>query len=110
MESAPKLKVVGRHDIGLENIDLDAATDKGIQVVNTPNASDEPVAEDFFGSAIMLSKMLKKVDLELREGRWKACYQYIGKELHGKTLRILGFGESARLDTIEVILHFRLPK
>ena len=92
MESAPKLKVIGRHGVGVENIDLEAATEKGIWVVNTPDANDLSVAEHFFGLALILSKMLKKADVALREGRFEVRYQYIGKELHGKTLGILGFG------------------
>ena len=92
MEAAPRLKVIGRHGVGVENVDLEAATERGIWVVNTPDANDISVAEHFFGVALMLSKMLKKGDLALREGRWEARYQYIGKELHRKTLGILGFG------------------
>jgi D-3-phosphoglycerate dehydrogenase len=92
MESAPKLKVVGRHGVGVENIDLEAATERGIWVVNTPDANDVSVAEHFFGLALMLSKMLKKGEMALREGRFEARYQYIGNELHGKMLGILGFG------------------
>jgi D-3-phosphoglycerate dehydrogenase len=92
MDSAPKLKVIGRHGVGVENVDLEAATEKGIWVVNTPDANDISVAEHFFGLALILSKMLKKADVALREGRFDVRYQYIGKELHGKTLGILGFG------------------
>ncbi len=92
IESAPKLKVIGRHGVGVENIDLEAATEKGLWVVNTPDANDASVAEHFFGLALMLSKMLKKGEMALKEGRWEARYQYIGNELHGKTLGILGFG------------------
>jgi len=92
MDVAPKLKVIGRHGVGIENIDLEAATEKGIWVVNTPDANDISVAEHFFGLALILSKMLKKADVALREGRFEARYQYIGKELNGKTLGILGFG------------------
>ena len=92
MEFAPKLKVIGRHGVGVENVDLQAATEKGIWVVNTPDANDISVAEHFFGLALILSKMLKKADIALREGRFEARYQYIGNELHGKTLGILGFG------------------
>ncbi len=92
IEGAPKLKVVGRHGVGVENIDLDAATERGIWVVNTPNATDASVAEHFFGLAIALSKRLKKGETALREGRWEARAQCIGKELHGKALGILGFG------------------
>jgi len=96
MDSAPKLKVIGRHGVGVENIDLEAATEKGIWVVNTPDANDTSVAEHFFGLALMLSKMLKKADIALHEGRFEARYQYIGRELHGKTLGILGFGKIGR--------------
>jgi D-3-phosphoglycerate dehydrogenase len=96
MESAPRLKVIGRHGVGVENIDLEAATEKGIWVVNTPDANDISVAEHFFGLALILSKMLKKADIALREGRFEARYQYIGNELHGKTLGILGFGRIGR--------------
>jgi D-3-phosphoglycerate dehydrogenase len=92
MEGASRLKVIGRHGVGVENVDVEAATEKGIWVVNTPDANDISVAEHFFGLALMLSKMLKKGEIALREGRWEARYQYIGNELHGKTLGILGFG------------------
>jgi D-3-phosphoglycerate dehydrogenase len=92
MESALRLKVVGRHGIGVENIDLQAAAELGIWVVNTPDANDQSVAEHFFGLALMLSKMLKKADIAVREGRWEARYVHIGRELKGKTLGILGFG------------------
>jgi D-3-phosphoglycerate dehydrogenase len=96
MESAPRLKVIGRHGVGVENIDLDAAAEKGIWVVNTPDANDISVAEHFFGLALILSKFLKKADIALREGRWEARYECIGRELHGKTLGILGFGRIGR--------------
>ncbi len=93
IDSAPRLKVIGRHGVGVENIDLEAATEKGIWVVNTPDANDLSVAEHFFGIALILSKMLKKGEKAFREeGRWEVRYQYIGNELHGKTLGILGFG------------------
>jgi D-3-phosphoglycerate dehydrogenase len=96
MESAPHLKVIGRHGVGVENIDLEAATERGIWVVNTPDANDISVAEHFFGLALILSKILKKADIALREGRWEVRYEYIGRELHGKTLGILGFGRIGR--------------
>ncbi len=93
MDHAPKLKVVGRHGVGVENIDIEAATDKGIWVVYTPDANTLSVAEHFFALAIMLSKMIRKGERAFREERrWEARYQYIGNELHGKTLGILGFG------------------
>ena len=92
MDGAPKLKVVGRHGVGVENIDLEAAAEKGIWVVNTPEANDLSVAEHFFGLALMLSKRLPEGNLALREGRWPSRHECIGNELHGKTLGIIGFG------------------
>jgi D-3-phosphoglycerate dehydrogenase len=96
MEVAPKLKVIGRHGVGVESIDLEAATEKGVWVVNTPDANNISVAEHFFGLALILSKMLKRADIALRQGRWGARYEYTGNELHGKTLGILGFGRIGR--------------
>jgi len=93
IESAPRLKVIGRHGVGVENIDLKAATEKGIWVVNTPDANSISVAELFFGFALMLSRSFKEGDLALREGRWEARNLHIGRDLHGKTLGILGFGQ-----------------
>lgn len=92
IESAPRLKVIGRHGVGVENIDVQTATERGIWVVNTPDANDLSVAEHFFGLALMLSKMLMKGEKALKKGQWEARYQYIGRELHGKTLGIIGFG------------------
>jgi D-3-phosphoglycerate dehydrogenase len=54
------------------------------------------VAEHFFGLTLILSKILKKADIALREGRWAVRYEYIGRELHGKILGILGFGRIGR--------------
>jgi D-3-phosphoglycerate dehydrogenase len=96
MESATKLKVIGRHGVGVENIDLEAATEKGIRVVYTPDANTISVAEHFFGFALMLSKMLMKGDIAIREGRWEVRYEYIGRELYGKILGILGLGRIGR--------------
>jgi D-3-phosphoglycerate dehydrogenase len=74
MESASKLKVIGRHGVGVENINLEAATERGIWVVNTPDANDISVAEHFFGQALTLSKMLKKADyIALKGKKIKDC-------------------------------------
>ena len=92
MEAAPRLKVVGRHGVGVENIDLDAATEMGIWVASTPNANNQSVAEHFFGLAIMMIRMMKESNVLLHEGRWQERHHYIGHEIQGKTLGILGFG------------------
>jgi D-3-phosphoglycerate dehydrogenase len=109
MEAAPKLKVVGRHGVGLETIDLTAATERGIQVVYTPEANSESVAEHFVGLALMLSKRMLEADQALRAGEWKVRYEYIGRELFGKTLGIVGFGRIGRT-TARICHHgFGMP-
>lgn len=92
MESAPLLKVVGRHGVGVDNIDLKAARERGITVVYTPTANAQSVAEHFLGLALMLAKKLKPADASLREGNWEARYELSVTELFGKTLGVLGFG------------------
>lgn len=92
MKSASRLKVIGRHGVGLENIDLMAAKEHGIEVVYTPAANAESVAEHFVALALMLAKKLRLGDMALRAGNWNARYELIGKELYGKNVGIVGFG------------------
>jgi D-3-phosphoglycerate dehydrogenase len=96
MDAAPRLNVIGRHGVGLETIDVAAATEKGIRVVYTPEANSESVAEHFVGLALMLSKRVLEADQALRAGQWNVRYEYIGRELYGKTLGVVGFGRIGR--------------
>ena len=109
MEAAPRLKVIGRHGVGLETIDVPAATARGIWVVNTPEANSESVAEHFVGLALMLSKRMLEADQALRAGQWKVRNEYIGRELFGKTLGVAGFGRIGRT-TARICHHgFGMP-
>ena len=92
MAAAPRLKVVGRHGVGLDAVDLAAAGKKGIKVVYTPQANKESVAEHFVALALMLAKKIRLADMALRDCHWQARYELIGAELRGKTLGVLGFG------------------
>jgi D-3-phosphoglycerate dehydrogenase len=92
MDSASRLKVIGRHGVGLENIDLMAAKEYGIEVVYTPLANTQSVAEHFLALALGLVKQLRLADMALRAGNWNARYELIGRELYGKVLGIMGFG------------------
>jgi D-3-phosphoglycerate dehydrogenase len=96
MEAAPRLKVVGRHGVGLENVDVAAATERGVWVVNTPEANSESVAEHFVVLALALSKRFLESDQDLRAGKWNVRYEHIGRELYGKVLGIVGFGRIGR--------------
>ena len=96
IESTPCLKVIGRHGVGLDAIDLKAAKERGVKVVYTPAGNAESVAEHFVCLALMLAKKVRLADMALRAGHWKARYELIGTELHGKTLGIMGFGRIGR--------------
>jgi D-3-phosphoglycerate dehydrogenase len=92
IEAAPKLKVIGRHGVGLDAIDLVAAKKRGIRVVYTPQANKESVAEHFVALALMLAKRIRLADMALRDCNWQARYELIGTELRGKILGVLGLG------------------
>jgi len=104
-----RLKVIGRHGVGLDSIDLNAAREHGVKVVYTPTANTESVAEHFVGLALMLAKKLRLADISIRRGNWKARYELIGTELHGKTIGILGFGRIGQ-QTARICYHgFSMP-
>ncbi|MGO9337785.1 MAG: phosphoglycerate dehydrogenase [Terracidiphilus sp.] len=91
MEHAPKLRVVGRAGVGVDNIDADAATRRGIVVMNTPGANAVAVAELTIGLMLALARKLPLANSTMHEGKWeKKSLQ--GAELRGKTLGILGLG------------------
>nr|WP_206203473.1 hydroxyacid dehydrogenase [Thermococcus sp. M36] len=91
IEAAPKLKVIGRAGVGLDNIDLEAAKERGIKVVNSPGASSRSVAELVLALMFNVARKVAFADRKMREGVW-AKKQCMGIELEGKTLGIVGFG------------------
>ncbi|MEA3407574.1 MAG: hydroxyacid dehydrogenase [Chloroflexota bacterium] len=96
MDNAPNLRVVGRHGVGVDNVDLEAATEHGIQVVNTPQATVESVAEHTLGLMLSVSKRIAYADRKLRQGHFEVRYEQRGRELCGRTLGIIGFGRIGR--------------
>jgi D-3-phosphoglycerate dehydrogenase len=93
MERAPKLRVVGRAGVGVDNIDAEAATRRGIVVMNTPGANAVAVAELTIGLMLALARKLPWANTGMHAGRWeKKMLQ--GVELRGKTLGILGLGRT----------------
>ena len=91
IDAAPKLKVIGRAGVGLDNIDLEAAKERGIKVVNSPAASSRSVAELVFGLLFAVARKIAFADRKMREGVW-AKKQCMGIELEGKTMGVIGFG------------------
>ncbi len=96
MAAAPKLKVIGRAGIGVDNIDVANATERGIVVVNTPNANATTTAELTIAHLLSLSRNLPAADRSLRENKWERS-ALMGVEVAGKTLGIFGFGTIGRL-------------
>jgi D-3-phosphoglycerate dehydrogenase len=91
LEHAPKLRVIGRAGVGVDNIDADAATRRGIVVMNTPGANAIAVAELTLGLMLALGRKLPQANASMHAGKWeKKSLQ--GVELRGKTLGILGLG------------------
>src|SRR5581483_8544686 len=91
MAAAPKLRVIGRAGVGVDNIDAEAATRRGIVVMNTPGANAIAVAELAIGLMIALARQIPRANATMHDGKWeKKSLQ--GMELRGKKLGILGLG------------------
>lgn len=88
---APKLRVIGRAGVGVDNIDAEAATRRGIVVMNTPGANAIAVAELTLALMLALARELPRANAALHAGRWEKK-SLAGTELRGKTLGILGLG------------------
>jgi len=91
MASAPKLRVIGRAGVGVDNIDAEAATRRGIVVMNTPGANAVAVAELTIGLMLALARKLPAANATMHAGKWEKK-NLQGMELRGKTLGILGLG------------------
>jgi D-3-phosphoglycerate dehydrogenase len=91
MGGAPKLRVIGRAGVGVDNIDAEAATRRGIVVMNTPGANAVAVAELTIGMMLALARKLPTANAGMHAGRWEKK-NLQGAELRGKTLGILGLG------------------
>ncbi len=94
--AAPLLRVVGRAGIGVDNIDLDAATAAGVLVVNAPDANTISAAEHTMALLLAQARRVAEADASLRGGAWERS-RFQGVELHGKTLGILGLGRIGTL-------------
>jgi len=88
-----RIQVISRVGAGLSNVDLEAASDLGIQVFNTPNAPTNAVAELTIGAMLSLVRMVFQMDQALHEGKWQ---KKIGLQLSGKAVAIVGFGRIGR--------------
>ena len=91
IESAPKLRVVGRAGVGVDNVDVDAATQRGIVVMNTPGGNTISTAELTFSMLMALARKIPQAHASMKAGEWNRK-AFSGVELYNKTLGILGMG------------------
>ncbi|MFH1640813.1 MAG: phosphoglycerate dehydrogenase, partial [Candidatus Omnitrophota bacterium] len=92
---AAKLKVIGRAGVGLDNVDLDAATQKGIIVMNTPAGNTISTAEHTVSMILALSRNIAQANASMKQGEWKHS-KFMGVEIYNKVLGIIGFGRIGR--------------
>lgn len=91
IEAADKLKIIARAGVGVDNVDVEAATEKGIMVVNAPESTSITVAEHAMGLIMALARKIAIADKSVKEGKWEKG-RFMGIELAGKTLGIIGMG------------------
>src|SRR5512142_2028298 len=91
IEAAPKLRVVGRAGVGVDNVDIEAATQHGTVVMNTPGGNTVTTAELSFAMLLSLARKVPQAHATMVAGKWDRK-QFQGAELAGKTLGILGVG------------------
>lgn len=96
MDAAPRLRVIGRAGVGVDNIDVPAATARGIVVMNAPDGNTMTTAEHTIALLLALARRVPQANASLRAGRWDRK-KYVGVELQGKTLGVIGLGRIGRV-------------
>lgn len=115
IQAGGRLKIVGRAGVGVDNIDLTAAKEAGIQVLSTPEASTSAVAELVLGLMLAVARRIPLADASMRRGEWRKN-ELFGAQLAGKTLGIIGMGRIgaevgrlARAFGMKIIGHDIIP-
>ncbi len=91
LEHADRLKVIGRAGIGLDNVDIDYATKKGIVVMNTPQENALAAAEHTIAMMMAAARNIPQATMSMKEGKWEKK-KFLGVQLYGKTLGVIGLG------------------
>lgn len=92
MEACPALQVIARCGVGLDNVDVKEATARKIKVVNAPGSNSSTVAEHTIALILMLQRNIYEAARQVKEGNWGWRNYFVGDELRGKTLGVLGMG------------------
>ena len=108
IRASTNMKVITKHGIGVDNIDVCAATELKIPVLNTPFANYESVAEHVLGLMLALARDIPGLDSRVRQGHWDKAH-YRGVELYHKTLGLIGFGRiGRRVGELVAPLHMKV--
>ena len=91
IEKADNLQIIARAGVGVDNIDLNAATEKGIMVVNSPESTSVTVAEHTMGLILSMARKISIADKSVKDGKWEKK-KFMGVELRNKTLGVIGMG------------------
>jgi len=91
LEAATSLRVIGRAGIGVDNVDVEAASKRGVIVMNTPGGNNVTTAEHTISMMLALARHIPQANATLREGKWKRN-DFVGTEICGKTLGVVGMG------------------
>ena len=111
LDAADQLKVIGRAGVGMDNVDLKAATKKGVIAMNTPSGNTTATAEHTMGMILALARNIPQAYASMKAGKWDRT-KFRGVELHGKKLGVIGFGrigltvaKFAKVFSMEVLAH-----
>jgi len=91
LEKAPKLRVIGRAGVGVDNVDMDAATRRGVLVMNTPGGNAVSVAEHTIALMLGLARAVPQANASIQAGKWEKS-AFSGTEMRGKTIGLVGLG------------------
>ncbi|MFL6352877.1 MAG: phosphoglycerate dehydrogenase [Bryobacteraceae bacterium] len=95
LRKAPKLKLIGRAGVGVDNVDLGAATAAGVLVMNTPGGNAVSVAEHTLALMLSMARSVPQASASIKAGKWEKK-KFLGNELRGKTLGVVGLGSIGR--------------
>ncbi|MEO7653316.1 MAG: NAD(P)-dependent oxidoreductase, partial [Bryobacteraceae bacterium] len=95
LAKAPKLRIIGRAGVGVDNVDLEAATAAGVLVMNTPGGNAVSVAEHTLAVMLAMARHIPSATVSTKSGKWEKK-KFLGSELRGKTLGIVGLGSIGR--------------
>jgi D-3-phosphoglycerate dehydrogenase / 2-oxoglutarate reductase len=106
LQKAPRLRVIGRAGVGVDNVDLEAATEAGVLVMNTPGGNAISVAEHALALMLAMARHIPQANASTRAGKWEKK-KLMGNELRGKTLGIIGLGSVGR-EVVKRALAFEM--